>query len=67
MQATGNRAPRRLGFALGVILTGSVMSALLLPATVDAKPATVDAKPAPVDAKPAAARPPARKIVRKRR
>ena len=31
MQATGNRAPRRLGFALGVILTGSVMSALLLP------------------------------------
>jgi hypothetical protein len=31
MQATVNRAPRRLGFALGVILVGSVMSALLLP------------------------------------
>lgn len=31
MQATGNRAPRRLGFALGVILVGSVTSALLLP------------------------------------
>jgi hypothetical protein len=31
MQATVKRAPRRLGFALGVILVGSVMSALLLP------------------------------------